>query len=322
MPPICFILETMLWFLNFTPVDRSSPDKRTYRRVWQGRLTLAAVVCIALSLLLAACTNLPQAGAANHSYAALYGSSGMNAAGAERIPKSPVSTAPPTFTPRPAIIASPVPNPLAGVKIGIDPGHQLRANMGSEPIAPNSDIRGNKVTGGTKGIVTGISEHVFALELALILKDILEDCGAEVFMTRTTADVNITNVERAQLVNESGCSSWIRLHADGFYDRKASGVSMLIPSTQYSSRELCDKSKLLGKCILDRVAEKTGARNRGLIERSNISGFNWSQIPVCLIECGFMSNANEDRLLAQDSYRRKIAEGIAEGFAEYYSSIQ
>lgn len=276
----------------------------------------AANLCVAIALLLAGCANPPGSSAAIPTDEAAIAATPIPGE-ATYGPSESNST-----TSRPVIVPSPTPKPLEGKKIGIDPGHQSKANMTTEPIAPGSGVKNTKVTGGTQGIATGISEQQFNLELALILQDLLMEYGAEVYMTRTTADVNISNAERAQLVSQNGCSAWIRIHADGSDDRSVSGMSMLVPNSKYLSEELCDESSLLGECIIEGVIEKTGARSRGLIERSNIAGFNWSEIPVCLIECGFMSNAREDRLLAQKDYKMKIAEGIAEGFVKYYNSLE
>jgi N-acetylmuramoyl-L-alanine amidase len=51
-----------------------------------------------------------------------------------------------------------------------------------------------------------------------------------------------------------------------------------------------------------------------------MTGFNWSTIPVCLIEMGYMTNSEEDHLLATDEYRDKCAAGLAEGIEEWYLS--
>ena len=53
--------------------------------------------------------------------------------------------------------------------------------------------------------------------------------------------------------------------------------------------------------------------NRGVIERSDLTGFNWSKVPVVLIEMGFLSNPEEDNLLNSDSYQEKLAQGLYKG---------
>ena len=48
-----------------------------------------------------------------------------------------------------------------------------------------------------------------------------------------------------------------------------------------------------------------------------MAGFNWSTVPALIVECGFMSNPVEDRLLASDAYQDRLADGIAAGVLEY-----
>ena len=62
----------------------------------------------------------------------------------------------------------------------------------------------------------------------------------------------------------------------------------------------------------------TGAKNRDVIYTDSMSGINWSTIPVTIIELGFMSNPSEDRLMATEDYRNKMAQGIVDGIDAYY----
>jgi N-acetylmuramoyl-L-alanine amidase len=58
------------------------------------------------------------------------------------------------------------------------------------------------------------------------------------------------------------------------------------------------------------VVRATGASNRGLARRSDLTGFNWANVPVVLVETGFMTNPAERRKLRSRAYRRKIARGL------------
>ena len=87
--------------------------------------------------------------------------------------------------------------------ICIDPGHQTKGNNELEAIAPNSTKKKAKVTTGTRGVFTKKYESELMLEIGLKLKDNLEKKGYKVIMTRTTNDVNISNVERALFANKN-----------------------------------------------------------------------------------------------------------------------
>ena len=56
-----------------------------------------------------------------------------------------------------------------------------------------------------------------------------------------------------------------------------------------------------------------GFPDRGLNERSDFTGFNWSNVPVILVEMGFMTNRTDDRLLATAAYQQRAAVGLCRG---------
>ena len=58
------------------------------------------------------------------------------------------------------------------------------------------------------------------------------------------------------------------------------------------------------------------------MERDDLTGFNWSRVPTILVEAGFMSNPEEDLLLADEDYRRKLVEGMAKGITEYFRKVE
>lgn len=61
------------------------------------------------------------------------------------------------------------------------------------------------------------------------------------------------------------------------------------------------------------MIKDVGMNDRGVVERRDMTGFNWSDVPVILVEMGFQSNAREDKLLTTDSYQEKLAKGLADG---------
>ncbi|MCL2060330.1 MAG: N-acetylmuramoyl-L-alanine amidase [Oscillospiraceae bacterium] len=228
---------------------------------------------------------------------------------------APTTAAPTTTAATAAVLSS---ASLAGKTICIDPGHQRKQNSDLEPIAPGNSVKKAKVSSGTAGIATGDTEYALNLAVAMKLKDMLEAAGATVVMTRTSNDVDISNVERAVIGNDANADLAIRIHADGSTNRETKGASMLVPSSKHIGEELAQESKKAGQIVMDEIIAATGARNRGVVTRDDLTGFNWSTVPVILIEMGFMSNADEDRLLSTDEYRTKMATGLFNGCAAYF----
>ena len=207
----------------------------------------------------------------------------------------------------------------AGKIICIDPGHQEQGNPEPEPIAPGNTTTKPKVSPGTAGITTGVPEYEITLQIGLKLKKLLESKNAQVIMTREMNRVNISNAERAQIGNNARGDIMIRIHADGAADTARHGITVLVPAATYiRDSALLNRSHAAARAILDRVIAHTDAANRGIVERADLSGFNWSRIPVILLETGFMTNPREDALLNSDSYQDKIVRGIYDGLLVYF----
>jgi N-acetylmuramoyl-L-alanine amidase len=244
----------------------------------------------------------------------------------ESAPPAEEQSAPPIISPGAEVSlpdSEPVPTPslpLTGYKIGIDAGHQGKGNYGKEPNAPGSGTMKTKVSSGTQGRFTRVPEYEVNLAVALLLKEKLIALGAEVVMTRETNDIDITNVERTILLNEAGVDLSIKIHADGSEDPAVQGAWMLIPANSISDA-INERSRHAAEIVQAEFVAETGAKDRGLQPRKDITGFNWSAVPVILVEMGYMTNEKEDRLLATDEYREKCAQGLANGVMEWVKYI-
>ncbi|MDR1217898.1 MAG: N-acetylmuramoyl-L-alanine amidase [Oscillospiraceae bacterium] len=212
-------------------------------------------------------------------------------------------------------------SPLRGLKLGIDAGHQGKGNSAQEPVAPGSSETKPKVTSGTQGRVTRVPEHEVNLSVALLLEEKLLSLGAEVVMVRRTADVDVSNVERATMMNEAGVDLVIRIHADGSEDTGVSGASMHVPDSQITAA-VNDASRAAGEVIFKDFILVTGAKDQGVIGRRDLSGFNWSTVPAVLIELGFMTNEEEDKKLTTPEYQELCAEGLARGVVSWSNTLK
>ena len=210
--------------------------------------------------------------------------------------------------------------PLAGHIICLDPGHCVTPLTGkglTGPVSPLSDEEKPLYTAGTEG--ANMTEEQLNLIVGLKLRDALEALGAEVLMTREVSEIEITGIERCEIANNAGADVNIHIHADGIENPSVHGVSVLVPTGDLlGTPSIVDESVRLGRLMVDAVAETTGAKNRGIDPRSDMSGFNFSKVPSVLIEMGFMTNPEEDALLESDEYQNKIVDGIVNSLFAWY----
>ncbi|MDU4883957.1 N-acetylmuramoyl-L-alanine amidase [uncultured Clostridium sp.] len=203
----------------------------------------------------------------------------------------------------------------------IDPGHQEKGDPKGEPIAPGSGNKKPRVSSGTAGIATKKAEHVVNLEAAMILKDLLVQKNYNVIMTRETADVNISNAERAEIANNANANITIRIHCDSINDSGKTGATILVPAknSQYTKNIYCESNKYAE--ILKKSLQNNNIKVNGVFERNDITGFNWSKVPVIILEMGFMSNYNEDKMLSDPNYQKLLMESVSESIDKYSKGL-
>lgn len=187
--------------------------------------------------------------------------------------------------------------PLAGRTIVIDPGHG-----GSNP-------------GATGPLGTREADH--ALAVALDLEALLRSLGARVMMTRWKDTDSIPSPTsrsaelsaRAGLANSARADLFVSIHSNSYeQDPSISGAMAFYDGAGEDRR--------LAATLLRNICRETGLDPLGL-EQASFRVLVDSRVPSALVEVGFMSNPQDERMLASPSFREMVASGLVKGILEY-----
>ena len=198
--------------------------------------------------------------------------------------------------------------------ICLDPGHGTApaAAVRMEPIGPGSTTLKISDGGGTAG------EAPLALRIALRTRAELERRGFDVALTRTGAGYRGGNIARAQFCNRRHAALMLRIHADGSDDPARHGASTLAPALRRGwTDDVYAASGRAADLVQRALVAATGAADDGVAERSDLTGFNWADVPAILVETGFLTNAAERRRLLDPRYQLRVARGLAAGVAAF-----
>ena len=201
----------------------------------------------------------------------------------------------------------------SNITIVIDPGHSSTGTSGNEPVSPNSSTTKLKDGLGATGSYTNIPEHKTNMSVALLVKKELTSKGYNVILTKQDVAESKSNIERADVGNKNNADLVVRIHADSAENSSISGASMHVPANNEYTSSFYKISKSYGTKILNNYVDEIGIKNRGVIERNDLTGFNWSKVPVVLIEMGFLSNKEDDNFVSNTANHPKIAKAISDG---------
>ena len=172
------------------------------------------------------------------------------------------------------------------------------------------------------------SEKDVNLIIALKIRELLQASGALVILTREE-DVSLyeengdktirqkynENLKnRKKIIQESNADMFVSIHLNAFEQSKYYGAQTFYPKGKEDSIGL---SKYI-QGELKRVVDKTN--NREVKARDDIYLLKENEIPSVLIECGFLSNEKESKLLVDEKYQEKLAWSIYVGIQKYFSS--
>jgi N-acetylmuramoyl-L-alanine amidase len=202
---------------------------------------------------------------------------------------------------------------LTAALICIDPGHGTAAGVGAErePIGPGSRELKEKDGGGAPG------EAAVVLAIARRTRALFISRGYRVAMTHNGTST-LGNVGRAEFCNRRRAALMLRIHADGSTDSSRRGVSTLYPRIRSGwTDDVYAPSHRAARAVQRELIRATGAQDLGLVPRSDLTGFNWADVPVILVETGFLSNPAERRLLHSPAYQQRVARGLVAGVVAF-----
>ena len=201
--------------------------------------------------------------------------------------------------------------------ICLDPGHGTAPDVGRqlEPIGPGSVQLKVKDPGGAAG------EAPVVLAIARRTRELLLARGYRVAMTRDGTGYRGGNRERARFCNARRAALMMRIHADGSADPRVHGVSTLVPALRRGwTSDVYAASRRAGGLVQQELVAATGARDLGVVERTDLTGFNWADVPVVLVETGFMSNRREAGLLRSAAYQQRVAVALADATRRFLTA--
>jgi N-acetylmuramoyl-L-alanine amidase len=208
--------------------------------------------------------------------------------------------------------------PAIAPLVCLDPGHGTPPAIGRqlEPIGPGSRELKIKDGGGAPG------EARVALAIAVRARRLLLSRGYRVAMTRTGPTIHLGNgdgnIARARFCNGRHAALMVRIHADGSADRSLHGVSTLVPAWRRGwTDDIYGRSVRAGRAVQKALIRATGAADRGIVQRTDLTGFNWADVPVVLVESGFLSNPTESQRLKTAAYQQRVAVGLTRGVSSF-----
>ena len=208
----------------------------------------------------------------------------------------------------------------------VSPNDMSQSNTTPSDIDVIIDPGHGGVDGGAVG-VTGSIEKEINLNISLYLKEILSAEGLNVLMTRST-DISIHSEEavtirqkktsdlknRLAIINANPNAVIISVHQNSFTAGYVHGTMIYYGIVNENSKQLAEKIKKAIQTIQPENEKQLKSAGKDLYLMSYAKG------PAVLVECGFLSNAQEEALLKTENYQRKMAQAVADGILTYFSS--
>ena len=172
----------------------------------------------------------------------------------------------------------------------------------------------------------GLTEEAINLKIALKLQNMLEQAGCTVILTRsdenaiydaksnTIKEMKVSDIKnRVKIGNNSSADIFVSIHLNKIPQNQYSGWQTFFKNND-------NKSIALATSIQNGLNEAININNKRVpLKISNIYIVDHVEIPIAIVECGFLSNPDEAKLLVEDKYQDNLAWGIYIGIINYFS---
>lgn len=169
---------------------------------------------------------------------------------------------------------------------------------------------------------SGVKEDQLNLKVAYLLKALLQKSGAIVVMTRKSADVDYSGAQstrkrrdmenRARMIVASNPAAVISIHMNKYPNKKYYG-----PQTFFLKES--PEGKRLAEDIQDQLLGGLPSYKKFRIVEGNFFMLHVVKAPSVLVECGFLSNAGDEKRLQEASYQNTVARCIYKGVCDYFA---
>ena len=211
---------------------------------------------------------------------------------------------------------------LNGLLVAIDPGHQ-GAHVDMSAKEENAPGSGEMESKGYRRDNRNVYRHAgISVKFGCISEGPGSSCGTGIsgsaWPGKTTIQPSAIRRGRS-LPMKRGRMCACRIHANGSEDAVSQGALCLVmsPDNPYVG-QLYEESNKLAENVLHSYCQATGFADQGVVTNDTMTGLNWSEIPVMILEMGFMTNEHDDTKMADASFQDQMAEGIAEGIDAYF----
>ena len=175
-------------------------------------------------------------------------------------------------------------------------------------------------------MICGITEASINLSIVKKVQKLLEEAGNTVILTRTTDDaiydegsntirqMKVSDIKnRVKIGNESSADIFVSIHLNKIPQKKYWGWQTFF-------KEGNEDSKKLATCVQEGISKTIDKKNkRKALKIKNIYIVDHINIPITIVECGFLSNNEEEKLLQTEEYQNKLAQGIYLGIIDYFN---